>query len=388
MFNPEAALQRDDIQELERLAIEEFRPRGRGYDAECSMPVENMQALFERGWLATTLPREMGGKGSNLDSDDPATYLQAIRVLARGCPGTAHNFQVHNHAAWVLNSVATPEQRELFLKPVFERPFLGTLVGSEARRKHMYQLNTSARRTEGGWIVHGEKNYATNAMEQLGFGIIFVTIEGATDYFDSHLMVVVDHDMEGVSIDTEWYRPAGMRACPSPVITLDNVFVPDSHVLGKPGSYPRDRWQGRFHLGFTANYLGTSEGMYDWFLDYMRQKGRGKDPVLQLRVGEMKVALDAARALFHRAIIAWTEGDVVKAELTSMAAKSTAAHTAFDLSHKIIHCAGSTALFDEFPLSRYIRDLETHVLHAGHDRTAQILGQSELGETFDSTLQR
>ncbi len=71
-----------------------------------------------------------------------------------------------------------------------------------------------------------------------------------------------------------------------------------------------------------------------------------------------------------------------------MSAKSMAGHVAFELSHKIIHAAGSTSLFDEFPLSRSIRDLETHVLHAGHDRTAQIIGQSELGETFDSTLQR
>ena len=388
MFNPEAALERDDIKELSRLTIEEFRPRGREFDANCSMPVANMQALFERGWLATTLPKDMGGKGSNLETDDPATYLQALRTIARGCSGTAHCYQVHNHAAWVVNNAGTPEQKELFLKPIFERPFLGTLVGSEARRKHMYMLNTSAKKTDGGWIVNGEKNYATNAMEQLGFGIIFVTIEGATDYFDSHLMVVVDRDMEGVSVDENWYRPAGMRAAPSPIITLDNVFVPDSHVLGEPGSYPRDRWQGRFHLGFAANYLGTSEGMYDWFIEYMVGKGRARDPILQLRVGEMKVALDAARSLFHRAIAAWTEGDVVAAELASMAAKSQAAHTSFELSHKIIHCAGSTALFDEFPLSRYIRDLETHVLHAGHDRTAQILGQSELGEVFDSTLQR
>jgi alkylation response protein AidB-like acyl-CoA dehydrogenase len=225
-------------------------------------------------------------------------------------------------------------------------------------------------------------------MEQLGFGIIFVTIADAKDYFDSHLMVIVERDMKGVSFDENWYRPSGMRAAPSPVITLDNVFIPDDNVLGAPGAYPRERWQGRFHLGFTANYLGTTEGMYDWFIDYMTKKGRGKDPVLQLRVGEMKIALDSARAIFNRAIAAWTEGDVVRAELVSMAAKSTAAHVAFDLSHKIIHAAGSTALFDEFPLSRYIRDLETHVLHAGHDRTAQILGQSELGEVFDSTLQR
>ena len=65
-----------------------------------------------------------------------------------------------------------------------------------------------------------------------------------------------------------------------------------------------------------------------------------------------------------------------------------AAHVAFELSHKIIHNSGSTAMFDQFPLARYIRDLETHVLHAGHDRSAQIIGQAEFGQTFDSTLQR
>jgi hypothetical protein len=45
-------------------------------------------------------------------------------------------------------------------------------------------------------------------------------------------------------------------------------------------------------------------------------------------------------------------------------------------------------LFDEFPLARMVRDLDTHILHAGHDKTAQIVGQSQLGEEFDSTLQR
>lgn len=74
---------------------------------------------------------------------------------------------------------------------------------------------------------------------------------------------------------------------------------------------------------------------------------------------------------------------MTRSELLSMAAKSMAAHVAFEASHKLVHAAGSTALFDEHPLSRYIADLETHVLHAGHDRTAQIIGSAELGEAFE-----
>ncbi|MFA6264113.1 MAG: acyl-CoA dehydrogenase family protein [Pseudolabrys sp.] len=387
MINPVDALQREDIKDLAALSVDSFRPRGAKYDVNAEMPRENIQELFDRGWLTTTLPKSIGGKGSNLDSDDPATYLQALRVIARGCSSTAHCYQVQNHTAWAVHELGTEEQRERFVKPMFKKPTLSGFVGSEAKRKHMYMMNTSLKKVDGGYIVNGEKNYATNG-PMMSFAIIFAAIEGVNNYLDNHQMVIVEPDMKGVTIDNEWYRPNGMRAASSPVITLDNVFIPDSHVLGKPGDYPRGRWQGKFHLGFTANYLGTTEGMYEWCKQYLVARNRGQSDLIQLRMGEMKIALDAAAALFHDAIRAFKTRSVVEAELLSMSAKSTAAHVAFELSHKLIHAVGSTALFDEYPLSRYLRDLETHVLHAGHDRTAQIIGQAELGQTFDSTLQR
>ena len=385
--DPDAVLGSIELQSLARMAVEEFRPRGRGYDADAELPVENLRALHRDGWLATTVSRSLGGKGSNLDAADKATYLQALRMIARGCPGTAHCYQVHNHTIWIMEALGTQRQIDQFLKPTLDKGLLTAFVGSEAKRRQMYVMNTSARRVPNGWIVHGEKNYATNGA-MMGFGIIFAAIEGVKDYLDNHLMVIITPDMKGVSMDHSWYRPNGMRVAASPIITLDQVFIPDENVLATPGAYPRGRWQGKYHLGFTANYLGATEGMFAWFVDYMKGKGRTKDPIVQMRTGEVRIALDSARALFNRAIAAWYDGDVTRAELLSMAAKSTCAHVGFESSHKLIHAAGSTALFDEFPLSRYVADLETHVLHAGHDRTAQIVGSAELGESFDSTLQR
>lgn len=387
VIDPVDALESKDIKELEELAIESFRPRGRGYDARSVMPSENIEELFARGWLTTTVSKERGGRGSNVDSDDPSTFLQGLRVIARGCSGTAHCYQVTNHTAWAVEVLGTDDQRERYLKPMFEKPFLGSFVGSEAKRKHMYMMATTAKKVDGGYIVRGEKNYATNGSD-LGFAVIFAAIEGVEEYLYNHIMLIIEPDMEGVSIDTSWYRPNGMRCADSPVITLNDVFVPDANVLGNPGDYPRQRWQGKFHLGFCANYLGTTEGMYAWYRDYVVGRGKSSAELIQMRTGEMKIALEGASSIFHDAIRAYRTKSVVEAELLAMSAKSIAASVAFDLSHKIIHAAGSTALFDEFPLSRYIRDLETHVLHAGHDRTAQIIGQAELKEAFDSTLQR
>ncbi|SLN63735.1 acyl-CoA dehydrogenase family protein [Oceanibacterium hippocampi] len=387
MIDPVEALNSAPIQELHRMSVEEFRPRGRKYDENADMPDENIQQLFEGGWLTTTLSKERGGKGSNLDTDDPATYLQAIRVIARGCSGTAHCCQVQNHVVWAMDLMATDDQRKRYLEPMMEKPFLSSFVGSEAKRRHMYKMNTTATPTDGGFIVRGEKNYATNG-PTMAFAIIFAAIAGVEDYLDNHQMILVRPDMKGVSIDLDWYRPAGMRTASSPIITLDDVFIEQKDVFGGPGAFPRSRLQGKFHLGFAANYLGTAEGMFDWYIDYVGGRGKGSDGIIQLRTGEMSIALKAAEALFHDAIRAWKTKSVVEAELLSIAAKSMAAQVAFENSHKIIHAAGSTAMFDEFPLSRYIRDLETHVLHAGHDRSAQILGQAAFGEGFDSTLQR
>jgi alkylation response protein AidB-like acyl-CoA dehydrogenase len=386
-FDAHASLGSPLLTELNQLVLTKFREREQKTHEEASMPMENLRDLWERGLLTATVRREHGGLGSNVCSKDPATFLQAIRTVARGSPGTAHCMQVQNHVAWAIDEIGTEQQREMFVKPMTKSMKLSSFVGSEAGRKHMYVLKTTARPVDGGYIVNGNKNYATNGFEN-GLAIVFASIEGETEYLKSHLMVIVEPGMKGVSANHDWYRPTGMRACPSPEIYLDNVFIPYTHVLGEPGSYPKGRWQGRFHLGFTANYLGAIEGAYDWVLQSLKERGRGKDAFVQLRIGEAKTLLHGAQVVFEDAIASWTRGDVQQAELASMKAKSTCAHAALTISHSLIMLAGSTALFDEFPLGRLIRDLNTHILHVGHDRTAQIIGAAELGESFDSTLQR
>ncbi len=387
MADPQAVPDSPTLRALDRHATTVFRERGAAYERDNAMPVENLKDLHARGLLHITVSKENGGLGANVSSEDTATFPQLVRTIARGDSSTAHCFQVHNHTAWLIEGTGTPEQIDRFLKPVTARFGLFSSVGSEPGRTNMYVMQTKAKRVPGGYVVNGVKNYVTNG--PIADGIVaFVALDGVEGYANNHQMVLLEPGMDGLVLDDGWYQPNGMRAARSSLLTLNDVFVPDSHVLGAPGIYPKGRWQGRFHLGFAANYLGTAEGLYAWYLDYIRKKGKAGDAITQLRTGEMKIALDSARALFHHALRSWRTSPVVEAELISMSAKSTAAHAAFDLSHKVIHASGSTALFDEFPLSRFIRDLETHVLHAGHDRTAQIIGQGELGESFDSTLQR
>ncbi|MCF1449899.1 acyl-CoA dehydrogenase [Agrobacterium vitis] len=372
---------------LREIARTEFRARGGEAEQQGVVPVENLKTLHELGLWHASSSKALGGLGGALTGEDPGLFLKLLRIVCAGDSPTGHCFQLHNHALWQLETISTPAQIERFLKPKLEKFSVFAAVGSEPGRVNMYEMKTRAKKVDGGWLINGVKNFVTNGTVA-DIIITSVAIEGADNYFDNLQMMLIEPTMDGVSFDDDWYRPHGMRTARSPIMKLDNVFVPDIHALGEPGAFARQRWQGRFHLGFAANYLGGIEGLYDWFLGYMRDRKKAGDPVVQLRAGEMKIALDAAAALFEKAIDAWQNDNVVDAELISMSAKSGAARAAFTVAQSILYTAGATAQFEEHPLGRTLRNLETHVVHAGHDRTAQILGQAGLGASFDSTLQR
>lgn len=377
----------DAAQSWIRSQRDAFRDRGARADHDGVVPLESLHALHAQGFWHVTQSNTYGGPDGSLLGKHPDLFLNILREICRADGPTGHSFQLHNHALWQLETVGTPEQLELILKPALKKFSVFAAVGSEPGRINMYEMKTRAQRVDGGWLVNGVKNFVTNGTVA-DFIITSVALDGVEGYFDNLQMLIIDRNSPGVSWDDDWYQPHGMRAARSPIMKLENVFVPDVYALGKPGDYAKQRWQGRFHLGFAANYLGSIEGLFEWFLDYQRKRNKSDDPYTQLRVGEAKLQIDAAAALFEKAIDGWRHGDVVPAELGSMSAKSIAARAAYSVLQTIFYSAGATAQFDDLPLGRTARNIETFVVHAGHDRTAQIIGQAQLGARFDSTLQR
>lgn len=365
----------------------QFATQGARADEAGVIPEDNLRALHAAGLFNVTHSASLAGPDGSLLGEAPDLFLQMLRTICRYDNATGHCFQLHNHALWQLEQIGTPYQIDRYVRPALEKFSVFSAVGSEPNRVNMYEMKTRATRVDGGWLVNGVKNFVTNGTVA-DVILVSVAVEGPATFPDNLQMLIVERDQPGVSWDDDWYRPHGMRSARSPIMRLDNVFVPFEHALGEPGTFARQRWQGRFHLGFAANYLGTAEGLFDWFVQYMRERNKSQDGLAQLRIGEVKMRLDAAAALFDAAVLRWKHRPVVEAELRAMSAKSNAAHVAFDSLQTVFLSAGATAQFDHHPLGRIARNIETFVVHAGHDRTAQIIGQAQLGAAFDSTLQR
>jgi alkylation response protein AidB-like acyl-CoA dehydrogenase len=362
------------IDRVTTLVQERIAPRAAQYDLSFEAPVEDIQDIDREGWLLANLDKRRGGLGYGLYGDDPLSFFLIDEHLAYGNPSTAHCFQVHNNALMMIDAMAGDAQLEKWIEPTIKR---GALIPGAGAEPHG-SPPTTATRTKGGYLVNGTKHYATNASlaEWLWIGRV------TSDSHAAPVMFMLHKDTPGLKIDTEIWRPTGMRACLSPWIYLENCFVPEENILGKPGQFLGEQWMGKINFAFTANYLGSARGMYDWALEYIRERSGGKDPYRQLRFGELKSMLDASRLLLYNAVRMFKrdpDGAMVAAHEAKWMAKETLGKVMWSAAE----ICGSTSLFQKHPLERFYRDMHLHMMHGRHDIAAQIVGAAELGEPYD-----
>jgi alkylation response protein AidB-like acyl-CoA dehydrogenase len=362
------------IERVASLVRERIAPRAARYDLALEAPAQDIQDLHREGWLLANLDKRRGGLGFGLHGDDPLSFFLIDEFLAYGNPSTAHCFQVHNNALMMIDAMAREEQITRWIAPTVARGALIPGAGAEPQGAPP----TTASRVKGGYLVTGTKHYATNATlaEWLWIGRV------ASDSHPGPIMFMIHRDTPGLKIDTDVWRPMGMRACVSPWLYLENCFVPEENLLGRPGQFLGENWMGKINFAFTANYLGSARAIYDWGLSYARERGGGKDPYRQLRFGELKSMIDASRLLLYNAVRMFKQ-DPDAAMIAAHEAKWLAKETLEKVMWSAAEICGSTALFQNHPLQRFYRDMHVHMLHGRHDVAAQIVGAAELGETFD-----
>lgn len=359
------------------------------HDRDYSMPVETLAALHDAKLLAISAPRRLGGQETGMvNLVDPLAFLLVIEELARADMSAAHCFQVHSHSSQLLASAGSKEQQDRWFEPVMTRGGIVSWTGGEPGRtaRGQYSMTSEAVRRNDGYVLNGIKQYGTNA--SLGaWNIVSVSMENVPGK-DGYLLVLIPGGAKGFEVDEAWWRPAGMRACVSPKIVLEDLFVPDEDILQDAGFYPRSKLGARWHLGFSASHLGAAQGLFDFVLDYLPKRGTTANPHSQRTVGEMKMRIAAARNMVYRAAGLWEAKRIAEAEEYSLMAKLYAISAAEWMVNETIRVVGSTALLETYPVSRMMRDIHVHSTHANLHNTAQSIGRSALGLAFDSTEQQ
>src|SRR5688500_6631765 len=163
-FDENHLLIRDMVREFAR---NEIAPVAGELDQTGEFPWENVKKMSELGLLGVPWPEELGGAGM-----DYISYIIAVHELAK--VDASHAITVSAHTTLgtsPIEAFGTAEQKERFVPLLASGQVLGGFgltelgAGSDAGG-----TQTTAVKSDGGWILNGSKIFITHA----GVGEIFV----------------------------------------------------------------------------------------------------------------------------------------------------------------------------------------------------------------------
>ncbi|WP_026454520.1 acyl-CoA dehydrogenase family protein [Saccharomonospora iraqiensis] len=176
-------------------------------------------------------PEEFGGRDASLL--DWVLFEQ--EYYAAGAPGRVGQNGIFMLAP-TLFSHGTPEQRARILPPMARGEQVWAQAWSEPEAgSDIAALRSTARRTDGGWLLSGQKTWSSRAaFADRAFGLFRSDPDSERHRGLTYLMF--DLRADGVTV-----RPVPqLDGEPGfAEIFLDDVFVPDADVIGEPG----DGWR-------------------------------------------------------------------------------------------------------------------------------------------------
>ena len=361
-----------------RAILDEMVHRLAEEDRRCDETKEfaaaNFKILRERGFLALTVPAELGGHG--LSRTETAAVL---RALAHDCPATALALAMHTHvaaaAAWRWKHQKAPTDG-LLKRIAGEGIQLLSSGGSD-----WLPGSGKAEKVEGGYRIHARKTFASGAPAAQ----LFMTgaIEDAPDG-PTVLQFGVPMSTEGVSIVETW-DTLGMRGSGSHDVVFDGVFVPDAAIAArrKPGV-----WHPLLHLvamvAFPmvyAVYTGIAEAARDIAIG---QASKRRSLSIET-VGAMETELASARIVCD-AFVAFAETATPGPETTNTAFmyRSLIGRSAVRTVDLAMDVAGGAAYFRSVGLERLFRDVQGARFHPLPDSAQhRMAGRAALGLPID-----
>lgn len=248
--------------------------------------------LFDAGFGWITGPVEYGGAGLDQRYQDLFDEVAAEYELpSEACFIVGHHIVAPTLLAW-----GTEEVKQRYLRALFRADVIACQLFSEPEAgSDLAGVKSRAVRDGDGWRVSGQKVW-TSGGHYSDIGEMLVRTDPDAPKHAGLTMVLIDMHDPGVEV-----RPlrqlTGGEAFNE--VFVDDVFVPDSHVLGRPG----DGWK----VAMTT--LGNERASMGY-----RDAPPGTDPVERLLglirhfglAGDAHIRQEFAKIAIRRDVIRWT----------------------------------------------------------------------------------
>jgi acyl-CoA dehydrogenase len=347
-------------------AANEIRPISLAVDeADTEFPREVFNKAAQIGLTSFMLPEALGGGGMT----DCLTGCIVQEELSHGCAGIGNLITSNGFFAEPLLVLGDEAQQRRWLEPLTaEQPPLTALATTEPESgSDAASIRTTARRTDGGYVVSGQKSWISNG-GVAEYCVVFATVEPGSGYRGVTAFVFERGD-EGLSWGPP-IRKMGQRAIVNAELFLEEVRVPADRRLGKEGEGFRGLMKtfDRSRVTLGASATGLARAALEYATVYARQRVQFGKPIAEhqavsFRLADMALRVDASRLLVWRAARLLDAGQ--RATTEAAMSKLHASETAMWCTWAAVQTLGGWGYSREYPVEKWMRDAKLEEIEEG-----------------------
>ncbi len=338
-----------------RFVDAEVAPIADKLDEAGDFPAALFRRLGEQGYLALRYPGAYGGADA-----DMVTYCLFAEEMARGSMSVAALAAMQGlMGTYFIYKYGSEDLHRRYLAPALRGDKVATFALTEPNAgSDVANITTHAERVEGGWRLRGAKTWVTNAPVA---DMLTVCAKTSKERGMKHIaLFLVDRQFPGVILGKQ-IEKLGVRASATGEILLEDVFVPDGHLLGgETGGVEKiGTILSEIRVMTGALSVGLGRAAYDAALRYSRErvafgKPIGEHQAIGFKLADMLTQLHGATLLVYHAAWALDQGLPVTREAAM--AKLFASEAANRICDEASRIFASYSFAKEYPIERYFRD--------------------------------
>ena len=220
---------RDYVARCNDFAKEVIAPHYRENDNQNCFPQNIHDAAYDWNVMNAGFPEALGGQGIS----HRATTAAGI-AMARVCAPTMFTIGFNHGSLRPIIHAGTEWQQENFVKALLDSRGYASwcLTEADVSGSNLMAIRSRATKVTDGWLLNGKKVMTGNGTAANLFLFLADAWEG--DQRVGLTIFAVPRDA-GVEVGENTIK-LGFRCLTTPDVTFNDVFVSDSHVIGKPGA--------------------------------------------------------------------------------------------------------------------------------------------------------
>src|SRR5919197_264388 len=279
---------RDQVREWLEANHPGEEPRS-GTDEWIEFATDWQRALHAGGWAGISWPAEYGGRGGSLI--EQAIFSEEMGRAKAPRPANVLGLVMGGP---VVIAHGTTEQKERYLEPILSGEEIWCQGFSEPDSgSDLASLKTRAVKSNGDWVVTGQKVWTTFAHEAKWCMLVARTDQDAPKHQGLTYFLL---DMEQDAVQVRPLRQITGEAEFNELF-IEEARIPDENVIGGVGNGWAVAITTLMHerAGLGASSAASVRIALGELVELLRERGLADDPLIRQRIGQLYIEIEALR---------------------------------------------------------------------------------------------